>query len=77
MKSPMARMLEAAGEQTASPLGPVRVIGLTALYLKTLRAWSEDESADMSRTMAALDQNLARAEQVMSCGIFDRLRRAG
>jgi AcrR family transcriptional regulator len=73
----MARMLEAAGEKTASPLGPLRVMGLTSLYLKTLHTWSNDDSPDMSRTMAALDQNLARAEQAMSCAIFDRIRSSG
>lgn len=61
----MAWMLEAA-EVPASPgpLGLVRVNGLTAVWLATVRAWTEDNGADLGATMAALDRALDRAGQV-------------
>lgn len=59
----MAWMLEAAGQETGGWRGAARIAGLTAVYLAGVRAWMEDDSADLSKTMAALDKNLARAEQ--------------
>jgi AcrR family transcriptional regulator len=58
----MAWTLDAAGIGTGGMKGIVRIMGLTGLYLDTLRTWKEDESEDLARTMAALDKNLARAE---------------
>jgi AcrR family transcriptional regulator len=58
----MSWMLEAAGLDTGGLQGAARVAGLTALYLRVLRIWSEDDSADMAKTMAALDKDLARIE---------------
>lgn len=60
----MAWMLDAAGIPTGGIKGVVKIMGLTALYLDTLRAWRDDDSEDMARTMAALDKNLARAEGI-------------
>jgi AcrR family transcriptional regulator len=40
--------------------------GLAAVYLSTMRVWVNDDTADLSRTMAALDKGLDRAESVMS-----------
>lgn len=57
-------MLEAAGENTKGLKGALKVAGLTALYIKTLRVWREDESPDLARTMAALDKDLSRAERL-------------
>lgn len=37
---------------------PLRVLGLGALSLAVLQAWRSDDSADMSKTMAALDNRL-------------------
>lgn len=61
----MAWMLEAA-EVPAPPgaLGLLRVQGLTAVWLATVRAWSTDASSDLGATMAALDRALDRAGQV-------------
>ncbi|MEC8664061.1 MAG: TetR family transcriptional regulator [Pseudomonadota bacterium] len=59
----MSWMLEAAGIETAGIKGAVKVIGLTGIYLKTLRVWCDDESPDMGKTMAALDKNLGQAEE--------------
>jgi hypothetical protein len=59
----MAWMLEGAGIAAAGLRGGLRVQGLTAVWLYTLRAWDRDDSADLSGTMAALDRALSRAEQ--------------
>jgi ubiquinone biosynthesis protein COQ9 len=60
----MRWMLEAAGGSAQGLRGQLRVRGLVALWLWTLRAWERDESADLSATMAALDAVLRRAERV-------------
>lgn len=59
----MSWMLEAAHIDTTGLRGAAHIIGLTGVYLLTLKTWREDESPDMSKTMAALDRNLGRAEQ--------------
>ncbi len=56
----MAWMLAAAGIDTEGLRGALRVAGLSAFYLGLLKTWSEDNSADMGRTMAALDRALER-----------------
>ncbi len=56
-------MLEAAGIDTGGYKGAIKIAGLTALYLKTLKTWREDDSEDMAKTMAELDKNLERSEQ--------------
>ena len=65
-------MLEAAGIDTTGLRGAAHIIGLTGVYLATLKTWREDESPDMSKTMATLDRNLGRAEQLGSTlGLID------
>ena len=59
----MSWMLEAAGMETGGIRGALRVTGLSALYVKTLRVWKEDESPDLGKTMAALDKDLNKLEQ--------------
>ncbi len=59
----MTWMLEAAGIETSGIRGALKIIGLTGAYIKTLRIWKGDESADMAKVMAALDKDLGRAEQ--------------
>lgn len=59
----MSWTLEAAGMDTTGIKGAIRVAGLTGIYINVLRTWIEDDSADLSKTMAALDRNLGRAEQ--------------
>jgi ubiquinone biosynthesis protein COQ9 len=59
----MRWMLEAAGVPTRGIGGDLRVKGLLAVWLWTVRAWRSDESEDLSATMAALDAALRRAEQ--------------
>lgn len=59
----LSKALELAHIDTTGLRGAAHIIGLTGVYLATLKTWREDESPDMSKTMAALDRNLGRAEQ--------------
>lgn len=59
----MAWMLEAAGIDAGGFRGAAKVFGLSVVYLNVLRVWIKDDTEDLSQTMAALDKNLARAEQ--------------
>jgi AcrR family transcriptional regulator len=60
----MAWMLEAAELDSAGLDGLLRINGLSAVWLATLRAWTRDGTQDLGPTMAALDRALDRAEQV-------------
>ena len=60
----MRWMLQAAGVSTAGLRGQLRIRGLVAVWLWTLRAWERDDSADLSGTMAALDAAMRRAERL-------------
>jgi ubiquinone biosynthesis protein COQ9 len=60
----MRWMLETAGCSARGLRGELRVRGLVAIWLWTLRAWERDDSADLSATMASLDAVLRRAERV-------------
>ena len=41
-------------------------VGLSALFLATLRVWMSDESPDQARTRTYLERRLARADRVMA-----------
>lgn len=58
----MRWMAEAAGVSTRGIHGELRVKGLLAVWLWTIRAWRSDDTEDLSGTMAALDTALRRAE---------------
>jgi AcrR family transcriptional regulator len=58
----MRWMAESAGVDTGGIAGLLRVKGLAAVYLATLRAWVNDDSADNAKTLAALDRALKQAE---------------
>jgi len=58
----MGLMLEAVGVPSDGIRGAIRAKALSAIYGATLRDWLRDETADKSRTMAALDGRLRRAE---------------
>lgn len=75
LKRSLAWTLEAAGLESHGLLGKVRIKGLALVYLATLRVWLNDDGRDLSRTMAALDKNLARAEALI--GFCRRLRERG
>ncbi|GJL85229.1 MAG: hypothetical protein DHS20C02_10040 [Micavibrio sp.] len=65
----MSWMLEAAGMETGGIKGAVKVAGLTGVYLKVLKTWKDDDSADLSKTMAALDKTLNRVDSLAGiCG---------
>jgi AcrR family transcriptional regulator len=59
----MAAMLEAAGLSSEGISGAVRQNGLLAIYTAVSRVFDVDESADLSKTMAALDGRLKTAER--------------
>ena len=60
----MRWMLETSGLSPRGIQGLIRVQGLTALYLLTLRIWLEDDSEDLGKTMASLDKGLSKIERV-------------
>lgn len=66
----MAWMLEAAGIDSSGLKGALKVAGLSAVYVYALRAWTKDDSADLSKTMAALDRGLNRIEQAANTFSF-------
>ncbi len=59
----MKWLLDGASIPTSGLVGALRVHGLLALWLYALRAWEDDESTDLSATMAAVDRGLDRAIQ--------------
>lgn len=66
----MMWMLECAGIDVTGPRGAVKVLGVVGVYLYTLKTWRGDDSADLSKTMAALDKALGKAES--AAGIVNR-----
>ena len=60
----MTWMMELAEVPTNGWAGSLQIMGLSAVYLKTLRTWIGDESEDMAATMAELDKNLSHAEKI-------------
>lgn len=59
----MSWMCEAAGVEVKGASGGVKITALTIIYINILRFWIKDESPDLSKTMAVLDQSLDRAER--------------
>ncbi|PHK93518.1 TetR family transcriptional regulator [Pseudoroseomonas rhizosphaerae] len=59
----MQWMLEAARIESGGLQGLLRVKGLSAVWIATLRAWEQDDSQDLGPTMAALDRALDKAER--------------
>jgi AcrR family transcriptional regulator len=76
LRRSLAWMLEAAGIPSDGIAGILRVKGLAVIYLMVFRVWLTDDSADLSRTMAALDSRLRQAEQ-FSNSLPGRRRRSG
>ena len=62
----MGWMLEAAGIPATGIRGRLRANGLVGVWLYTVRAWKDDQSADLAGTMAALDKALDQAERFSS-----------
>jgi len=70
----MALMLEAAGLPTDGLAGAVRQNGLMAIHGTVSRVFDRDESADLGKTMAALDGRLKSAERWAQ--VFERYGRS-
>lgn len=58
----MGWLLEGAGVDATGIRGAVKKRCLLAVWLYSLRVWAEDDSPDLTATMAAVDTALARAE---------------
>ena len=56
-------MLAAAGLEKPGVEGCVKTLGLELVWLKTLRAWVDDDDSGLSKTMATLDGELRRGEK--------------
>jgi AcrR family transcriptional regulator len=67
-----ATILAAAGVSPDGLFGCARIQGMKLILLAALRAWVNDDSADLSKTMAALDRALQRAERVAGFRGFRR-----
>ncbi len=68
----LMRTLAAAGIDSCGLFGALRVKGLGLVGLYALRAWMKDDSADLSKTMAALDRALKEAERAATFSPFAR-----
>ncbi len=60
----MIKMMTLADMDTNGIKGTMRVAGVSIAYLKTLRDWAGDSSADMAQTMAGLDNALGYVEKI-------------
>jgi AcrR family transcriptional regulator len=65
-------MLTAAGIGASGPKGMVRSQGLALLFANVLRTWVDDDD-DQTRTLAALDNQLARGQRF--AGLLDEMCR--
>lgn len=66
-------MLAAAGIPTEGPLGLVKLQGAVIVFASTMETWFEDQDPTLAKTMARLDRELRRGEQVLERA--DDLRR--
>ena len=67
-------MLECAGLSSGGFWGIAKAKGLAIIYLTTFGVWLRDDSEDMAKTMASLDRQLARTEQLIRRGCAIRRR---
>ncbi|WP_395020481.1 hypothetical protein [Dongia sp.] len=64
LRRSLALTLEAAGISASGLKGALRLKGLLAIYLAGLRAFAQDESDDLAKTMAEIDKRLGQAERL-------------
>jgi AcrR family transcriptional regulator len=64
LRHSMAWMLEGSGIALSGCRGRLLLNLVTGLYLAVLRVFLADDSADLGKTMAALDRGLKRGEQL-------------
>lgn len=69
----MAVVLEASGLTAEGVVGAVRQKSLAAVHAVVLRTWLRDDSADLGKTMVALDSRLKALEGWAQR--FDRIRK--
>ena len=62
----MRFMLAAAGVETEGPMGAFKLQGAVLAYAKVMDVWFRDEDPGLSRTMAALDEELKRGGMVIN-----------
>lgn len=62
----MGWLLEGAGVDATGLRGALAKRGLLAVWLYGIRAWADDDSEDLTATMAAVDKALARAEFIVN-----------
>lgn len=75
LRRSMAAMLEAAAVSSEGLGGALRQNGLLAIHYAVSRIYDTDETADLSKTMAALDSRLKMAERWTQ--LFDRYVKSG
>jgi AcrR family transcriptional regulator len=64
LRRSLSLTLETAGISASGLKGALRLKGLLAIYLAGLRAFANDESEDLSKTMAEIDKRLGQAEKI-------------
>ena len=62
----MRFMLEAAGIESEGGAGALKLQGLALAWGRIVGVWLDDEEAELSKTMAALDRELTRGERIVS-----------
>ncbi|MDR3505789.1 MAG: TetR family transcriptional regulator [Acidocella sp.] len=62
----MGWLLEGAGVDATGLRGALAKRGLLVVWAYGIRAWADDESEDLTATMAAVDKALARAEGIVN-----------
>ena len=62
LRRSIRRILSTAGLAVEGPLGALRGVGMTAVYLAVFRVFLTDEGEDLGATMAELDRRLTQIE---------------
>lgn len=75
LRRSMAAMLEAAAVPSDGLSGALRQNGLLAIHYAVSRVYDKDDTADLSKTMAALDSRLKMAERWAQ--LFDKYVKSG
>ncbi len=64
LRRSMIASLTAAGIPSRGCTGEIKAKALAVIYANAVRVWLDDDSSDMAKTMAALDNGLAQAEKL-------------
>lgn len=64
LRNLMIDLLDWSKMERNALLGEIKIIGMAYIYIKTCKTWLNDETPDLSKTMAELDKNLNFADQV-------------